>query len=74
MVHAVPELPAEKSKARLVDEFPGWNFINTDTGRWWAIREPKAGRRSNVVTELATDTADELAELLREADAVEAGR
>ncbi|WP_131739369.1 hypothetical protein [Actinomadura roseirufa] len=66
---------ADEHKARLVEEFPGWSIIRTtDTGRWWAIRRPKAGRRLSVVTELAADTPEELAELLREAHAVEADR
>ncbi|WP_131739373.1 hypothetical protein [Actinomadura roseirufa] len=62
-------------RVALRKEFPGWSIIRTsDTGRWWAIRVPKAGRRVSAVTELAADSADELAGLLREADAVEVGR
>ncbi len=74
-MQAHPTSVTEATRRGLSDEFPGWSIIRTtDTARWWAIREPKPGRRLGVVTEPAADTPEELAELLRGVRAVEGGR
>jgi hypothetical protein len=60
----------EAAKAALRSEFPDWSIIHTDRDRWWAIRYPILNRsgwpaNGHAITEIDTDTAEELAATLR---------
>ncbi|WP_157430710.1 hypothetical protein [Actinomadura macra] len=61
----------EDAKARLKAEFPGWSFIHSDRGRWWAMRDiqrDESGRRfKRAPSGFDADTPDQLRAALSEA-------
>ncbi|WP_067473427.1 hypothetical protein [Actinomadura hibisca] len=71
---APPTADTAAVKASLREQFPGWQIIPTDRGRWWGVREPLPigddgavndhGQTSVVIAE----TPDELRERLAAAD------
>ncbi|HEY8480973.1 MAG TPA: hypothetical protein VIL71_14195 [Spirillospora sp.] len=46
-------------RTRLLRDFPEWNFVRSDKGRWWAFRLPPRDD-PNRVSDVDADTADEL--------------
>ncbi|WP_147339321.1 hypothetical protein [Actinomadura spongiicola] len=70
----MPQTPtsheAEESKRALQEEFPGWSFIFSSAGRWWAMKDLERDERGRLVkrgavSDLDADTADELRAELR---------
>ncbi len=39
-ISTAPCLGINAIKAQLKRRFPGWRFIETDRGNWWALRGP----------------------------------
>ncbi|MGI5201645.1 hypothetical protein ACQEU6_08695 [Spirillospora sp. CA-108201] len=70
MVHA-PDVTAEETvtpeeaKAKLQAEYPGWNIIYTNRGRWWATRGPLTRALLNRPADVSADTPEGLAEKIR---------
>lgn len=56
----------EQAKAQLKVEFPGWNIIRSNRGRWWATRGPMTRDILNRPSDVDADTAEGLADKLRE--------
>ncbi|WP_339155350.1 hypothetical protein [Actinomadura luteofluorescens] len=58
---------AAEAKAGLRDAFPAWSIIHTrDTGRWWATRGPLTREILDRPSDVCADTAEELADKIRE--------
>ena len=57
----------EQAKAQLKEEFPGWNIIHSNRGRWWATRGPMTRDILNRTSDLDADTAEGLADKIRAA-------
>ncbi|MQA98154.1 MAG: hypothetical protein GEV11_27410 [Streptosporangiales bacterium] len=52
------------AKARLREQFPGWNFIVArPSGRWWALRPGETAAPSTVVADSSAELAAELAKI-----------
>ncbi|WP_152563823.1 hypothetical protein [Actinomadura welshii] len=49
-----------ETKAALKRDFPGWRFLRSDRGRWWALRGPLPLHRMNEVDTVVADTEKEL--------------
>lgn len=56
-----------RAKARLKEEFPSWNFICSQQGRWWAQRFPVPRELFNKPNMIDADTAAGLRAKLAEA-------
>lgn len=57
----------DEEKAQLKAEFPRWTIIQTaDTGRWWGTRGPLTREDLSGVADVSADSAEELAEKIRE--------
>lgn len=50
----------EATKVALKRDFPGWRFLRSDRGRWWALRGPLPMNRINEVDTLVSNTAEGL--------------
>jgi hypothetical protein len=57
----------DQIKADLREEFPGWNIIRSDRGRWWATRGPLTRECLNRVSDVDADTPEGLRDRIREA-------
>ncbi|TYK47143.1 hypothetical protein [Actinomadura decatromicini] len=55
----------QQAKEKLRAEFPKWNIIRTDTGKWWGTRGPLTREDLSGVADVSADTPDELAEAIR---------
>ncbi len=56
---------SEDLRATLEAEFPGWRFIVSDKGRYWALRGPLPLSRLNARDAADADTVEELRKELR---------
>ncbi|GAA0544392.1 hypothetical protein GCM10009546_03080 [Actinomadura livida] len=47
-------------KAALKRDFPGWRFLRSDRGRWWALCGPLPPGRMNEVDTVVAETEEQL--------------
>ncbi|MFG2245819.1 hypothetical protein [Spirillospora sp. NPDC048823] len=59
----------ERIKDRLKRDFPGWRFLKSDKGRWWAFRGPLPVDRMNEVDTVEANTPDGLHAQLKDVTA-----
>ena len=59
MVSADTTPPAD-IKAGLERDFPGWRFLRSDQGHWWALRGPLPPNRINEVDTVVAETEEKL--------------
>ena len=59
MVPALVPSP-EAVKSSLESDYPGWRFLRSDRGRWWALRGPLPRDRINEVDTVEANTPEEL--------------
>ncbi|WP_165966212.1 hypothetical protein [Actinomadura sp. 7K534] len=59
MASADTSSPADV-KAALQRDFPGWRFLLSDRGRWWALCGPLPPDRINEVDTVVADTEEQL--------------
>ena len=50
-------------------DFPGWRFLKSDQGRWWAFRGPLPADRMNEVDTVEANTSDDLHAQLKDVTA-----
>lgn len=56
-----------RAKAPLERDFPAWNIVHSDAGRWWAFLDPNRRRKDSAsaqTTSVDADTSEGLHELL----------